>query len=178
MKKMMLILLSGLLILSGVEALATGDQPNGKWTSFLGVVEKVPVGLYGTWIVEGRSVVVSPHTRVEQNQGLAASGSHAKIMGVTKGGILYATTVQVEADGESSVGKTANHQHRNGSFLGKIRELPRALLGYWDIDGHRVLVDKLTRIEEALGRAVEGALVAVDGYYRNSTFYARKVQVQ
>ncbi len=158
---------------------AGGEEQRGKWNAFYGYVEKMPIGLYGTWIFNGRTVRVSPQTRVKQIHGLATPGSYAEIMGISRGGIIYATYIEIEPGGkflDANLG--SDHRHENGNLSGTIKELPQSKIGHWKIDGHRVLVDKRTQIEETQGQVLEGAGVSVEGYYRNSTFYAQLVEVK
>lgn len=180
MKRNTLILLSVLMTFNfSALAVAAEETPQEKWSAFYGFVEKMPIGLYGTWVFNGRPVRVSPQTRVEQSHGLATIGSYAEVMGISRGGTFYATTIEIEPGGKFwQTNSPQNHRHHSGSFQGTINELPPSGLGHWMIDEHRVLVDKLTRIEETQGRVAAGVKVAVEGYYRNTTFYARLVEVK
>lgn len=179
MKKMTIILLAALmaLVFNG-QVIAGNELQNQRGSTFHGFVEKIPVGLYGTWVISGRSILVTPYSRVEQDHGLGTVGSYAEIRGRIKGQTFHATTVQIEPGGKFLVDELPDHKHQNGRFLGMINDLPHARIGYWKIDGHSVLVDKMSRIVEAQGRAVAGALASVVGYYRNNTFYADLIEVK
>ncbi len=178
MKKIITILLAAMMamVLNG-QVIASNEPQKGKWSTFHGFVEKMPVGLYGTWIISGRSVQVSPHSRVEQNRGLGTVGSYAEVQGIARGDTFRATTIQIEPGGKFLVVESPDHKHENGRFQGVLKHLPKEGIGFWEIDGHSVLVDKLSQIIEAQPAAT-GALVSVVGYYRNYTFYARQVVVK
>lgn len=177
MKKMTTVLLglSIILILSN-QALANKDLQNDSWHTFHGFVEKMPVGLHGTWIINGRSVQVTPYSRVEQNAGFGTVGSYAEVRGKIRGQSLLATTIQIEPGGKFLIFESPDHKHENGRFHGKIENIPKEKIGYWEIDGHQVLVDRLSQVVEAHGQTVVGAVVSVIGYYRNNTFYANRVE--
>ena len=112
-----------------------------------------------------------------QNQSLAAPGSQAEISGFLQGNSFRATAISIQPEAQE-VATNLPHRHESGNFQGTVSQRPLSGIGHWMIDEHRVMVDKLTRIEESLGDAVVGALVKVGGYYRNGTFYADWLRVK
>jgi len=172
-------LLASLLVLFACgSVLAMTDPSHRDALTLQGVVEKMPAGLYGAWVIDGHRVLVTPQTRVDQDQVLATLGSRVEVYGFFRGETFRARVVRILPGGEAVALEAPGHRHETGNFHGIVRDLPRSGRGYWQIDEHRVLVDSLTRIEEALGKAVVGALVKVSGYYRNSTFYADRIGVK
>jgi len=179
MKKIITFLLAAMMAMVLSSQVVASDIPQkGKWSTFHGFVEKMPVGLYGTWTISGRSILVTPYSKVEQKHGLGTLGSYAEVRGIDNGNTFRAKTVQIKPGGKFLVVESPDHKHENGSLQGVIDNLPKERIGFWEIDGHSVLVDKLSQIIEVQGRAVMGALASVVGYYRNNTFYAQQVVVK
>ena len=180
MKKMIQVLLTAAMVTFFLcsQAISMNSPEKGKWRTFHGFVEKMPDGLHGSWIIGGRTVLVTPYSRVEQKHGLGTLGSYAEVWGIERGNTLRAMTVQLEPGGKFLSSEPPGHKHENGYLEGNIQHLPKQGIGFWEVDGHRVLVDKLSHVIEAGSRAVPGAVAAVVGYYRNNTFYARQVVVK
>ncbi len=51
------------------------------YTKFYGIVESMPAGMYGTWMVSGRAVNVSAATQIKQKYGPIAVGSRVEVKG-------------------------------------------------------------------------------------------------
>ena len=179
MKKIITVLWAAMMAMAFSSQVIASDIPhNGKWITFHGFVEKMPVGLYGSWTISGRSILVTPYCTVEQKHGLGTLGSYAEVRGIDNGTTFRAKTVQIKPGGKFLVVEPPDHKHENGRLQGVIDDLPKERIGFWEIGGHSVLVDKLSQIIEVQGRAVMGAMASVVGYYRNNTFYVQQVVVK
>lgn len=70
-------------------------------SKFYGTVEKMPDNLYGTWIVNGRPVTVTPQTHIEQEYGRAAVGAYVEIKGGYDGRVFSASEIEVKQGARS-----------------------------------------------------------------------------
>ena len=179
MKKMVAVALAGLLVLIGQgRLLASGESSEGYRGKFYGTVEQMPSNRIGTWIVDGRTVEVTPQTRIEEEYGRAGVGSYVEIKGYTDGKVFRAQEMEVKRAGSGK----GDDSYRNGTsyeeFYGTITAKPPGGIGTWKIDGREVLVDERTRIEEEYGRAEVGARVEVKGSYQQQVFVVRKLEVK
>ncbi|BCR04536.1 hypothetical protein DESUT3_16050 [Desulfuromonas versatilis] len=66
----------GVLLMSVDPASAKDD---GDRTRFTGLVESMPEGLHGTWIIGGIEVTTSPQTEFDQEEGPLHVGGCAKV---------------------------------------------------------------------------------------------------
>lgn len=131
-----------------------------------GVVEQIVPGTKGRWIVDGREVIVTPDTRIEEKHGKAAVGAFVEVKGVFSGREFIAKKIEVKRDSS------------HARIYGVIEKIPQAGFGIWTIDGKRVFVDDKTEFDEEYGRAVVGAYVEVKGSYSANGFSAREIEVK
>jgi len=179
MKKITILLLAGILILTGQQMVkASDDHADGYRSKLYGTVEKMPADFTGTWIINGRSVEVTPRTKIEQEYGRAMVGSYVEIKGRNDGQIFHAYELEVKRGGERNGDYSSSHDSDKNEFYGTVTSKPQGNLGTWVIDGREVFVDERTRIEEEHGRAEVGQRVEVKGHYQQQTFVARKLEVK
>lgn len=78
-----------------VEA-SPGDDDKVQFT---GSIESLPSGLVGDWKVSGRTVHVTPDTRIKQGHGVLAVGTRVQVRGVLLAdGAVTATKIKVQRD--------------------------------------------------------------------------------
>lgn len=94
MKKTTSMIMIALMIV-GVQATVFASD-NSYRSKFYGTIEKLPAGLSGTWVVNGRSVEVTPQTRIEQKHGRIAVGTYVEINGRSDGRTFTAHKVEVK----------------------------------------------------------------------------------
>ncbi len=94
MKKIISTLLAALTLAALQTAVFAGDD-HGYRSKFFGTVEVLPAGFSGTWIVNGRSVEVSPQTVIEQEHDGIAVGAYVEIEGRSDGRIFIANKVEI-----------------------------------------------------------------------------------
>ena len=127
-------------------------EPSAK-VEFRGVVDALPPtsDLTGDWTVSGRTVHVTPSTKLDQRRGSAEPGA----------------TVTVEGAGRSDGSVDADKIAVLG-FTGVIESLPgtRDLTGDWRVSGHGVHVTPSTKLDQERGPATPGAKVEVEGARR------------
>lgn len=58
-----------------------GGGGSGAYVKFYGTVESIPAGMYGTWVVSGRTVNVSAATIIRQKYGPITVGSRVEVKG-------------------------------------------------------------------------------------------------
>ncbi len=94
MKKIIATILAALTLAAVQTAVFAGDD-HGYRSKLFGTVEALPTGYSGTWIVNGRSVDVSPKTVIEQEHDGIAVGTYVEIEGRSDGRIFIAHKVEV-----------------------------------------------------------------------------------
>lgn len=153
-----------------------GAGGSGGSTKFYGTVEQLPAsGLVGTWIVSGRTVLVSASTRIDQEDGPVAVGAYVEVEGLLQpDGSVNATKIEVKssASGGSSGGYV--------KFYGVIEDLPATgWIGDWLVSGRTVHVDATTRVEEKNGSVRIGASVEVKGIQQaDGSVNAAKIEIK
>jgi hypothetical protein len=152
----------GVLTASTLRVLWTEPAGNRQSLQFRGNIEALHEnGLSGNWQIGGRTVAVTPATRVVQTKGLAELGAQVEVMGWQEADQVVAIQITV-LSGPSGAGE----QFR---LRGAIEGMPPAgLWGQWTIAGQQVQVSRQTRIEGAqyarLGAPVEaGGVQRQDG---------------
>lgn len=95
MKKIISAMLAAL-TLAAVQTAVFASDDHGYRSKFFGIVEALPIGLSGTWIVNGRSVEVSPQTVIEQEHVRIAVGTYVEIEGRSDGRTITAYKVEVK----------------------------------------------------------------------------------
>jgi hypothetical protein len=63
---------------------------------FYGTVQKIPRGRAGTWIVNGRQILVVGQTKFVEGYGAAVVGSYVEVEGYNTGRSFCACTVEVK----------------------------------------------------------------------------------
>lgn len=61
-----------------------------------GTVEKLPKGFIGTWVVNGKEVLVTKDTFIEEEHGKAAVGAYVEVKGSYDGKIFTAYKIEVK----------------------------------------------------------------------------------
>ncbi len=106
--------------------------------NFNGTVEKLPdTGLWGDWVVAGKSVKVAPGTRINQQKGLVKVGADVNVIGTQADGKIMAMQITVlKSDAAGG---------RRVVFVGRIEALPESgIVGAWKIGGREVTVTSQT----------------------------------
>ncbi len=124
---------------------------------FYGTVQSLPAGNLGDWTVAGRTVVVTPATRVGGRNMIPAVDSFVKVEGFWRpDGTIMALEIRVSDEtwrGEAFI-----------EFYGVIQALPSGgPVGDWTISGKTVHVTATTRIERSGGLPQVGKVVEVHG---------------
>jgi hypothetical protein len=152
------------------------DGYNRVESKLYGAIEKMPEnGLNGTWIINGKTVVVSDRTRIKERYDRAALGRYVEVEGIRDGDSITAYEIEVERSRESRF-----DDRRIGSkFYGTVETLPQTGLdGVWKIDGREVVVTRNTRIKEEYSRLAVGSIVEVKGRFSDKTFTADEIEVK
>jgi hypothetical protein len=114
------------------------EKQRPAFVKFDGAVEKLPeAGLRGEWTVGGKTVLVSPSTRINQERGLAVVGAEVHVAGVQADGKVVAHQITVLKSPVTDI--------RPVAFLGRIEDLPvEGVLGKWKVAGRTVVVSAST----------------------------------
>jgi len=150
----------------------TITQPTGSEIRISGKVERIPDGLLGTWVVNGREIFVSKDTVIKERQGKTEVGVDVEILGIQTGKVLHAYRIDVR---NTSVGQPAGGDI---SIFGKVERIPEGLLGTWIISGKEVFVSKDTMINEEFGKAGVGVNAEVTGSFSGKTFHAYRIDIR
>jgi hypothetical protein len=105
MKKIVKALVGSLviaLLLSG--AGFASDSGSGKKSGhserhenkFYGTVEKLPQDIPGTWVVDGKEVLVTKDTIIEEDHGKPAAGAYVEIEGSYSGSTFIARKIEIK----------------------------------------------------------------------------------
>lgn len=172
-----LLLLSLSLLLAG-PLWASDDAKHGYQSKFYGTIEAMPEGRTGSWIVNGRTVIVTPQTRIEEEYGRALVGAYVEIKGNSDGQTLQAGKIEVKRGTAGTRDDDSYARRSENEFYGVVTSLPQGNLGTWLIDDREVFVDSQTRISSKHGHPVVGSKVEVKGSYQNDSFHARKIEVK
>lgn len=113
MKKITSIILAAL-ALAAVQTAVFASDDNGYRSKFFGTVEALPIGFSGTWIVNGRSVEVSPQTVIEQEHDGIVVGTYVEIEGRSDGRTFTAHKVEVKRRAYNS-GHDGDDLRRHGT---------------------------------------------------------------
>ena len=143
---------------------------------FKGVISSLPstAGFIGDWVVAGRTVHVTPTTRIDQEEGSPAVGRRVEVEGVLlPDGTVRATEIEVE-DGDAD-------DPDDFQFRGRVETLPSTagFVGDWVVAGRTIHVTPTTRIQTVHGPVAVGVPVKVIGTLRpDGTIDARKIQTE
>lgn len=170
----------GLLLLTAGPSMASEDEwyehgrgYRGSSAKFYGVIESMPQGGYeGIWIVDGRKVLVTKQTFIEEEYGRATTGAYIEVKGYYEGDIFRAYKIEVKRAGNYK-------QSYFSKFYGVIEWMPKdSKEGVWIISGKAVKVGNRTRIKEEYGRLSIGATVEVKGNPSTDLFIASEIEVK
>ena len=144
-------------------AVKRGEEEDNKpgedhqYIRFVGLIEALPAsGLLGEWTVDGKTVVVTERTELDDNATFVISDT-VKVKGYieTDGSVAAREIEKEDEGGHGGDGEEVK-------FTGKIDALPAGdLLGEWTVDGKTVLVNPQTELK-GTGFA-EGDTVQVEG---------------
>jgi hypothetical protein len=153
-----------------------GRERYREESKLYGVIEKMPKkGLNGTWIINGKKVLVSDRTRIKEKYGRAAVGRDVEAEVVRNGDSFTAYEIEVKRSRESR----SDDRRGSSKIYGTVETLPqRGLNGVWKIDGREVVVTRNTRIKEEYGKLEIGSSVEVEGRFSGNTFTASEIEVK
>jgi len=153
-----------------------GRERYREESKLYGVIEKMPEnGFNGTWIINGKTVLVSDATRIKEKYGRAAVGRYVEAEGVRNGDSFTAREIEVERSRESRT----DDRRANSKFYGTVEALPQTgLNGVWKINDREVVVTRNTRIKEEYGKLKIGSSVEVEGRFVDNTFTADEIEVK
>lgn len=176
-----------------VEAGVTGQSAYpGK---FYGTLESMPgTGRDGIWVINGRDILVTANTRIEEEYGKAAPEAYVEVKGDYSGKTFTAYKIEVKGGKryqeiapppEKAAGSRPRdyspHQERvfNSRLQGVIDGMPETgYEGIWVIDGRRIDVTGKTLIDETGGRAVVGAFAKIKGTRSGETVTANEIEIE
>ncbi len=177
MKKIIIIALTGILTISLIGVvIASNDHKDGYRSKLYGTIEELPADRNGIWIVDGRQVLVTEGTRIEEEYGRTEVGSFVEIKGSTDGQIFNASKLEVKRSSKEDREHTKRTDHKRGELYGTVQSIPQERVGIWMIDNEKVLVDERTWFDREHGEIVVGSFVEVKGDYKNHSFHARKIE--
>ncbi len=133
----------------------TGDVATNE---VYGLIESLPTGLYGSWVVAGQPYEVTPNTQLEQEAGAFAVGICVKIEYYTQNGVNQVTEIETESNQDCTGGgipATANIQ----KIYATITVFPPALVGPWVIGRVSYTATATTEFEQAHGNFADGRCV-------------------
>ncbi|HKG15837.1 MAG TPA: DUF5666 domain-containing protein [Pyrinomonadaceae bacterium] len=145
---------------------------------FHGVVNGLPntTDFVGDWNVGGRTVHVTPSTRIEQDEALLAVGALVEVKGTLRpDGSVDATEIEVE--------RSATEERPVPTFElhGVVEQLPNTpdLVGDWVVSGRTVHVTSATLLNPRAGAVAVGTFVEVRGTLRtDNTIDATTIEVE
>ncbi len=185
MKTISMMLISGIVLsLFAAAAFAGSDErkgsPAGFIAKFYGTVERLPEkGWEGTWIVNGREILVTGHTKIEEEYGRVAVGSYVKVEGNYSGKTFTAYEIEVKGDKRAHYDKSHQDKAYNIKFSGAIESIPQdGYEGLWVIGGRKVEVNSKTLIDETGGKALVGSYAEVKGIRTGKTVTAHEIEVR
>ncbi len=63
-----------------------------------GTVERIPKGVFGTWIVRGREILVTKDTEIEEKYGRVKEGAYVEVEGNYSGKTIIASEIEVKRE--------------------------------------------------------------------------------
>ncbi len=130
---------------------------------FTGVIEKMPAtGLKGEWTVDGKTVMVMPNARLNQEKGLAVVGATVNVIGWDAFDKIIASQITVVSSPQPGGAYTR--------VLGLVEVLPEGgVVGTWIIAGQKVEVTAQTDLQLPTGQTpAVGWVARVEGVKRSS----------
>jgi hypothetical protein len=148
--------------------------PRGYRSKIYGTVESLPdKRLSGVWVVNGRQVIVTEGTFIEEKHGAVNPGAFVEIKAIQSGYSLIATNVEVKrAKASDSPATTEN------TISGTIENLPKGLWGTWVVSGKEVLVLKETVIKGKNVKPDMGVPVLIQGTVSGETFIVSRIEIK
>ena len=162
---------------------------------FYGTIERLPEkGWQGIWIINGREILMTGQTKIEEEYGKVAVGALVKVEGNYSGNKF--TAYEIEVKGESrnreydmsgkKTNKSKSHDyspHRekvyNIKFAGTIESIPEAgYEGLWIVNSRKVEVTSKTLIDETASKVSQGAYVEVKGIRQGETITAYEIEIK
>jgi len=141
---------------------------------FTGTISVLPgtATFIGDWTVGGRTVHVSPTTRIERDGGVPAVGKNAEVEGkLNLDGTVNATEIEI---------KPASNP-RNFEFQGRVEQLPSTtgFIGDWSVSGRTVHVTMTTQVDQTQQSLAVGTFVKVVGTLRtDGTVDAMRIETE
>jgi len=162
---------------------------------FYGTVESMPdTGRDGIWVINGRDILVTGNTRIEEEYGKAAPGAFVEVKGDYSGKTFTAYKIEIKGTGrhheiapltEKGPGDRPRDyfpQHErvfNSRLEGVIEGMPKSgYEGIWVIQGRKIEVTAKTIISETGGRAAVGTFVKVKGVRSGETITAYEIEIE
>ncbi|RME43172.1 MAG: hypothetical protein D6791_16105 [Chloroflexi bacterium] len=156
-----------------------GHGDHHGYVKFHGTVESLPAGgLIGTWTVNGWTVNVSDHTRIDEKKGHVTVGAVVEVRGQRTGDhTIDAAKIKVKKPGEGR-----NYVSFNGTITSPDPCQPPSTCDWTVNDGSHnrtVHIRPDTRIEQEHGPPVQGAMVEVRGWQKaDGTIDAYHIEVK
>ena len=151
----------GSFLASEVKVIRGSGGGSGSEVKFYGVINSLPASsdLRGNWVVEGRNVLVTASTSLDQSRGSFAVGVRVEVEGYAQSdGSVTASSIHVD---DNSTGGGSEVK-----FYGVINSLPASsdLRGNWVVEGRNVLVTASTSLDQSRGSFAVGVRGEVEGY--------------
>jgi hypothetical protein len=177
-----------------IEVEGTGDRAQSPYPGkFYGTVDSIPdSGREGIWIINGRDVLVTAGTRIEEEYGKAAPGSYVEVKGDYSGKTFTAYKIEVKGEKRYRMNTPSrqkaydrapdsafrSEKTYNSKFAGTIESMPQSgYEGLWIINGRSVEVTGMTLIDETAGRAAVGSRARVKGVRTDETITAHEIEI-
>ncbi|HMV99760.1 MAG TPA: DUF5666 domain-containing protein [Acidobacteriota bacterium] len=151
----------GSFLASEVKVIRGSGGGSGSEVKFYGTISSLPASsdLRGNWVVDGRNVMVTASTSLDQSRGSFAVGVRVEVEGYAQSdGSVTASSIHVD---DNSTGGGSEVK-----FYGTINSLPASsdLRGNWVVDGRNVMVTASTSLDQSRGSFAVGVRVEVEGY--------------
>jgi hypothetical protein len=73
------------------------ESPPERYESkFYGIVEKLPQGMVGTWVINKREIAITKETRISERHGKAVPGAYVEVEGINTGKAFTAHNIEVK----------------------------------------------------------------------------------
>lgn len=167
-------------LLSASISLSTALFANGpSGVKLTGTIDTLPSsGRNGTWVVDGRNVIVTSETGIETKSGPVTAGACVDVSGTAAAGTAIdakkITTRPASKCKDASTGKDGVE------IFGAIELLPPAgaRIGDWKVAGTFVRVTAQTKIEQEAAPVVLGACAEVQGTRNpDNSLTASKIEI-
>lgn len=150
------------------------SEPGVTRAKIYGTVEKMPEnGVEGTWQINGRKLLVTRNTKIEEKHDKLSVGVYVELEGNFIGKTFTVTEIEVK-------GRRHHKSHRgyNSQFVGKIESLPqKGFEGRWVVDSHQIEVTDKTLVDETIGKASIGCEVIVKGIRKEKLIKAFEIKI-